>query len=213
LRTELAQAAAQSVRAIIVTGAGRCFSAGADVSELAGTADDIAFDDALTEVVSSIRNGPFLSIAAVMGACLGAGFDLACACDLRIVSPSAFFELPSVRLGILYNPTAIARLHKILPDATVRRLILLGERIEGRDAIAAGIAAKLADDGQIVEIANACARQAIGAPLALIATKRLLAALEVSAADLGPWQETRVELLGSAERRDALQLAKARLQS
>jgi enoyl-CoA hydratase/carnithine racemase len=148
LRTALASAEADKVSAIILAGATDCFSAGADISELDGTPNDLSFDEALGEIVNAIQNGPFLVIAAIEGACVGAAFDLACACDARVASSTAFFELPAVRFGLLYNPTAVARIQRVLPSATVRRLLLMGGRIDASQSIASGIATHLVDRDQ-----------------------------------------------------------------
>jgi enoyl-CoA hydratase/carnithine racemase len=212
LHSALADAAAKKLRAAILTGVGHCFSAGADISELKGTAEDIAFDDALAEIVDLVRGAPFLAIAAIEGPCIGAALDLACACDARVAAPTAFFEMPAVRLGLLYNPAAIARLGRMLPAATVRRLLLLGERIEGSQALAAGIATHLAEEARTIAAANEIARRATVNPCALLETKRFLGALEQGPIDLASWQAVRMELLASPERQAALATAKSRLQ-
>jgi enoyl-CoA hydratase len=212
LRSALPRAVA-GAGALILTGAGHCFSAGADISELQGTAEDIAFDDALAEIAEFIRESPLLAIAAIEGPCIGAALDLACACDARVVSATAFFELPSVRLGLLYNPAAIARLRRMLPATTVRRLLLLGDRIEGTQALGAGIATYVVAAGRTIVMANEIARRIVASPRALVESKRLLNALEQGAIDLAAWNVIRDELLASPERRAALAAAKSRLHS
>jgi enoyl-CoA hydratase/carnithine racemase len=211
LRTALADVTAKKLPALILSGADGCFSAGADISELEGTAEDIGFDDALTEVVDMLRRGAFLAIAAVEGPCVGAAVELACACDARVVSPGAFFELPAVRLGLLYNPAGIARLRDVLPAATMRRLLLLGDRIEGNQALAAGIATHMAEETPAIVRAGEIARRAIVRPRALVETKRLLGSLEAGPIDIASWQSIRLELLASPERRAAINAAKLRL--
>ncbi len=213
LRAALACAAADKVSAIVLAGAADCFSAGADITELDGTANDLAFDEALGEIVHAIQNGPFLVLAAIEGACIGAAFDLACACDARVASSTAFFELPAVRLGLLYNPAAIARIQRVLPGATMRRLLLLGERIDAGQAIASGIATHLVEKSHALAAARAIAARTPINPRALIETKRLLAALDQSATNLSSWQTVRRELLDSAERKAALASAKPRRHS
>jgi enoyl-CoA hydratase/carnithine racemase len=213
LRSALTCAAADKLHAVILTGAGNCFSAGADISELQGTLEDIGFDDALGDIVEALRNGPFLAIAAVEGACVGAAFDLACACDACVVASNAFFELPAVRLGLLYNPAAIVRIQEMLPAGTVRRLLLLGERIEAGQALSAGIATHLAEATTAVSVADGIARQAAAGSRALIETKRLLGALQAKPVDLAQWQAIRRDLLASPERQAALAAAKSRLHS
>jgi len=213
LRTALASAEADKVSAIILAGATDCFSAGADISELDGTPNDLSFDEALGEIVNAIQNGPFLVIAAIEGACVGAAFDLACACDARVASSTAFFELPAVRFGLLYNPTAVARIQRVLPSATVRRLLLMGGRIDASQSIASGIATHLVEKSHARGAAHEIAKQALINPRALTETKRLLAALEQGLTNLSSWQTVRRELLGSPERRAAVASAKLRLHS
>jgi enoyl-CoA hydratase len=214
LRPALASATAAGVRAVILNGADDCFSSGADISDLKGTAEDATFDELLSEVISGIRTSPLLVIAAIEGACIGAALDLACACDIRIASPTAFFELPAVRLGLLYNPTAIARLQRTLPTATLRRLLLSGERIEGSQALCAGIATHVAERSQALAIAGDIARRTITfSSRALIESKRFLNALDDGVTDLDRWQSIRIELLRSPERQAALTAAKSRLVS
>jgi enoyl-CoA hydratase/carnithine racemase len=211
LKAALTTIVADELRAVILTGAGDCFSAGADLLELQGTPEDVGFDDALTEIAAAVRDGPFLAIAAIEGPCVGAAFDLACACDARVASPKAFFELPAVRLGLLYNPAAIARIQHMLSVGTVQRLLLLGERIDGSQALAAGIVTHLAEEAQTIVTAGEIARRAIASPRALIETKFFLRALEQRPVDLAPWQAIRRELLASPERQAAVAAAKSRL--
>jgi enoyl-CoA hydratase/carnithine racemase len=211
LHAALADVVARKLPAVILSGAGSCFSAGADISELKGTAEDVGFDDALTEIVAMLRGGTFLAIAAIEGPCVGAAVELACACDARMVSPRAFFELPAVRLGLLYNPAGIAHLRHVLPAATIRRLLLLGDRIDGNQALAAGIATHMSEETQAIVRAGEIARRAIVCPRALVETKRFLAALEAEPIDLASWQSVRLELLASPERRAAIAAAKSRL--
>jgi len=93
--------------AVIVSGVGGSFSAGADLSDLIGTLQDLGMDDAIEEVTLKIRDLPVPVIAAIDGPCLGGAFDLALSCDHRIASRDAFFQVPATRLGLLYNPRSI----------------------------------------------------------------------------------------------------------
>ena len=214
LRSALASSTAANGRAVILNGAGDCFSSGADISELKGTPEDASFDELLSDVIAGIRASPLLVIAAIEGACIGAALDLACACDVRIASPTAFFELPAVRLGLLYNPTAVARLQRTLPPATLRRLLLSGGRIEGSQALCAGIATHVAGGSEALATAVDIARRSITCSArALIESKRFLNALDDGATDLDRWQAIRMELLLSPERQAALAAAKSRFVS
>ncbi len=207
LQAALALAAQENVRAIVLMGVGPCFSSGADITELTGTTADVEFDDELSKITVAIRSGPYLVVAAVHGACIGAAFDLTCACDFRVAGHSAYFEVPAVKLGLLYNPAAIARIHKTIRNDAVRRLFLLGERLDARESQVAGITTHLTPDADVGAAAIAIAQKALNAPSALIATKSLLATLDEVGPDVSRWQDTRMKLLGSVERKAALKAA------
>ena len=107
--------------AVIVSGVDGSFSAGADLTDLTGTLQDLGMDDAIEEVTLKIRDLPVPVIAAIDGPCLGGAFDLALSCDHRIASRDAFFQVPATRLGLLYNPRSIVRMRQLLGrDATVK---------------------------------------------------------------------------------------------
>lgn len=212
LRDALVRAAAEHLRAVVLTGGDEFFSAGADIAELQGTVADIAFDEALADIVAAIRRGPYFAIAAIEGPCIGAALDLVLACDGRIASPTAFFELPALRLGLLYNPTAVVRLWRTLPEATLKRLLLMGERINGQEALAAGIITHTVGEAQTLAAAEEIAHAACSfAPRALIETKRLLTALQDGSSDVTPWETIRREILASSDRESALITAKTQL--
>jgi enoyl-CoA hydratase/carnithine racemase len=194
---------------VILTGAGDCFSAGADLADITGTVDDIAVDEAVERTVAAVEEAPAPVIAAIEGPCIGAAFDLAMACDLRVASTTAFLELPAARLGILYNPRAIARLHGTLGRQTLARLVLIGERLDGEAALGAGLVSHLAPEGKAAQEAETLARRAAdGAPDAVASSKRLLADLDGGSSDIEHWRQVRTELLASPERQQALARAK-----
>lgn len=215
LMTELAcaitAATREGARAFVVTGAGGCFSAGVDVSELQGSAADLGVDETVAGVVGQLQDASMLTVAAIEGPCIGAALDLACACDVRVASATALFELPAVRLGLLYNPAAIARLHRTLSRAAMLRLLLLGERLDSGEALAAGLATHLAEQGGAVSLAIDLARRSLAAPRAFEQTKLLLHALDRAELDPAQWQAVRLELLSSPDRQAAVAALKSRL--
>ncbi len=203
---------AAGVRAITVTGAGGRFSAGADLAELSGTLEDLAVDEAIAGAVTAIREAPVPVIAAVEGACVGAGLDLACACDARVASASAFFELPAARLGLLYNPAAVARLRAVLGRPALTRLLVIGERLGAEEALAAGLVSRLVAAGQAAQAAAGLAHHAANnGAHAMAASKALIAALDTGDLDLAHWDRVRAASLSSPERRQAVARAKARV--
>ena len=201
----------EGVTGIIITGAGEVFSAGADFGDLTGTSADAAFDDAVERVAHAITASPVPVVAAVEGPCMGAGAHLALACDLRVAGRDSFIQVPAVRLGLLYSPRSVAWLASAYPRDTVRRLLLLGERFEAPDALAAGLFSTVVPAGT----ARASALTALSglAPenlAALAATRELLGELETGTYNDAAWQQRRKNLLDSPSRAHAVAQAKAR---
>lgn len=205
-------AGAGGARAVVLAGAGDGFSAGADLAELTGTADDRAVDDAIQGATASIRNCPVPVIAAVEGPCIGGALDLALTCDAVVAAEGAYFALPATHLGLLYDPRALARLRLRLGPAALRWLLLLGERIDARTGAAMGLVARVVDDGSARAEARALAeRVSARSPRAITATKRLLDEFERGSVRLDEWERVRLDILASTERRERVERAKARL--
>ena len=212
LAARLGDVAASDAGAVVLTGAGGTFSAGADLRELTGTAADVRIDDAVSAVSAAIAACPLPVVAAVEGPCVGAAVDLALACDVRIVARDGFFAVPAVALGILYNPAALERMARTVPTQTLARLLLFGERIGGQDAVTAGLAAQAVEAGAALEAAVALAGGAVrGVPDARAATKRALCALAAEGLAADHWSTVRRALLDGPERTVAVQAARRRL--
>jgi enoyl-CoA hydratase/carnithine racemase len=195
--------------AVIVTGSRECFSAGADLSDLQGTIEDLVVDDAIAEAVNAIRSLPVPVIAAIDGPCLGAAVDLSTACDLRVASEQAYFQVPAARLGLLYNPASVARMYKCLPHDALTRLLILGEKLDAKEAWRIGLVTHLAESQGSHELALSIARNAKDNVLsAVAASKGLLNALASDQYDAAKWNEVRCTILSSPERREAIEKAK-----
>ncbi len=198
------------VRAVVLTGAGN-FSAGADFADLTGTVADLGYDDLLAETTRAVGAVSVPVFAAIEGACIGAGLDLAMAADVRVAGESAWLQVPAVRLGLLYSPAAIARLHRSLPRETVTRLLVLAERFPAAAAHTAGLVSHVVADGSALERAHRLAAAVAGYPTdALRQTKALLGALDAGTVEDTHWQQVRERLLASPARRDAVAGAHAR---
>lgn len=193
------------VTGVVVSGAGEAFSAGADFHELTGTAEDVTYDDAVATVTRAIVASPRVVVAALEGPCLGAAADLALACDLRFAAQGSYVQVPAVRLGLLYNPEAVARIARRLPPDTVRRLLLLGERFADEDALRAGLVSHLVPRGEAVKRAVDLLAGITADELdATAATKGLLTDLETSTYDAARWKDRRRALLAAPARAAAV---------
>ena len=168
--------AGTSAVGVLLTGGPRAFNAGADLSEMSGTIDDLGFDDEFERLSRRLTLSPLPVVAAVEGACYGAAVDLAWACDAVVVSAQARLGLPSTSLGILYNPSSTARLHARLGSATVRRLMVLQQQLPGRE-LPPG-AATVVPSGTTVETARKMLGTFSFDSAATAATKALLASLD-----------------------------------
>jgi len=209
LNKKLASARELEARAIILTAAGDVFSSGADFSDLTGTIDDLAMDDAIEKAVIQIREMPAPVFAAVEGPCMGGAVDIALACDFLVASKEAFFKVPAARLGLLYNPEAVRRWHARLSGLTLRRILLLGERFTAAEAVDAGVVSHLVGKGTALDESRKLANRAIdGSRDAVVATKDLLVALESGEMDLTRWEKARKEILESTERQESVARAK-----
>lgn len=212
LRQALDDAAAEGVRAVVIAGEGPAFSAGADFADLEGDASDEAFDAAMSGLTGALRESAAISFAAINGACVGAGLDLALACDFRVAAPDAVFSLPAVRMGILYNPRRLAQILPMLSRATAARLLLLAERLDRDEALAGGIVTHVSDrpgEGAVIEAALDLAAKAAALPaLAQGAAKAFATAFGEPGFKASDWQAKRLELLASDERREALRQAR-----
>ncbi|MDE0438618.1 MAG: enoyl-CoA hydratase/isomerase family protein [bacterium] len=196
------------ISGVVITGGSRRFSAGADLAAFTGSLEDIEFDDELERLCRRITRSPLPVVAAVEGACYGAGVDLAWACDAVAVSQEARLALPSTRLGILYNPVSVARLHSRLGSSVVRRLMVLQQELAGRDLPPGS--AIVAQPGAAVETAVRLVQAVSAARDATAVTKALLASLDSHAGfDPARWQAEREALLVSPARREALENSRA----
>jgi enoyl-CoA hydratase/carnithine racemase len=124
---------APEARVVVLTGAGRAFSTGVDLKELAagefGYADFVAWEDAMVAIERMDR----LVIAGINGHCLGGGLQLTLVCDYRLASEDALLGLPAVK-ECLIPSLALYRLPRLIGAARAKELILLGEPISAREA-------------------------------------------------------------------------------
>jgi enoyl-CoA hydratase len=170
-----------ALRAVVVTGAGdRAFIGGADIDEMARL-DSIsarAFITRLHRCCDALRDLPVPVIARIQGYALGAGLELAAACDLRIASDNAVFGMPEVKLGI---PSVIeaALLPMLIGWGRTRELLLLGENHDAVEVAGWGLVQRVVPAAALDEAVEACVRALLAvAPRALRLQKKLIRSWE-----------------------------------
>ncbi len=160
--TELGQAvdelrARDDVGGIILTGAGRAFIAGADISEIAGHDPVGAMHLARKgqEVFRKFELSPKPTIAAVNGFALGGGCEIAMACHVRVASEAAKFGQPEVKLGLLPGYGGTQRLPRLVGRGRALQLLLTGEMIDAAEAYRIGLVNAVVPPGELLDRARA----------------------------------------------------------
>ncbi len=143
----------QSLSALIITGEGKAFVAGADIAEMEKFSQDQALEFSRIghETFNRLESLPFPVIAAVNGFALGGGFELAMACDFRIASTKAKFGQPEVSLGLIPGFAGTQRLSKQAGLGNALYLLITGEMIGAEEALRMGIVQKLTEPEQLMD--------------------------------------------------------------
>lgn len=172
-------AADPTVRAVILTGAGRAFCAGQDLAERAASDAsplDVELRDRYEPIVRAMVALDRPIIAAINGVAAGAGASLALACDLRIAATSARFVLAFGRIGLVPDSGATWFLPRVVGSARAAEMALLNTPIDAAEALRVGLVSRVVPDADLLEAARDMATTlAAGPPRAIAATKRLLA--------------------------------------
>jgi enoyl-CoA hydratase len=177
--------AAETSSCIISSARKSVFSAGGDLRELYRQAASVpekerpkgirSFLKRIHGVMNAIDAAPFVTIAAIHGACLGGGLELALACDIIIADKMARFAFPELRLGFIPGFGGIPRLRRDLGNAVVRDLLFTGRTINATRAHDVGLVAQLAGEGEALRIARSTAAQvAKYDPVARVAAKEFM---------------------------------------
>ncbi len=178
-----------SVRAVLIRGEGRMFSAGLDLVAMAGMFGEMAtgglakprttfYDDvmAMQEACNSIEACRKPVVAAIHGWCIGGGVDVIAACDIRLAAADAKFSVREVKVAIVADMGSLQRLPGIIGEAATRRLALTGEDIDAARAEKLGLVSDVyADNDALLAAARElCAQIAANPPLVVQGTKRIL---------------------------------------
>ena len=174
----------RSSACVILIGAGRAFSAGADVTEFRGrTPEDVVeYYRQTGAVYERVAALPQPTLSAIAGYCLGAGLELALATDFRIADETAVFGFPELGLGILPSSGGTQRLTRLLGPARAKELIMLRDRLDAGEALLAGLVTEVVPTGTALERAREHGRRLAGLPsLAVSVAKQTIdAATEAS---------------------------------
>ena len=151
----------QGVKAVVLTGQGKAFAAGADVAAMAemDSATAQLFSEMGNRIFQQIEDHPAVFIAAVNGYALGGGCELALACDLRYASTKASFAQPEVGLGIIPGFGGTQRLPRIVGPARAKEWVLTGQRFSAEEALTAGLVTRVLEPDKLLEEAVALAEE------------------------------------------------------
>lgn len=178
-----------AVRVVVLAGAGRHFCAGIDLAMLAGVSARIADADEarsrealrrlirdLQDCLSAIERCRKPVLAAIHGACLGGGLDLAACCDIRYVAADAQFAVREIDLAMVADVGTLQRLPRLIPDGLARELAYTGRTLAAAEAVACGFAnAVYADAVSLLAGVREIARSIAGkSPLAVRGSKEML---------------------------------------
>ncbi|MCI5040313.1 MAG: enoyl-CoA hydratase/isomerase family protein [Donghicola eburneus] len=152
--------AAKDARAVILTGEGKVFSAGADLEEArAGLAIDTVWER-LSSTVAAVQG---LTVAALNGTLAGGAMGMALACDLRIAVPTAKFFYPVMKLGFMPQPSDPVRMAKLIGPSRTKLILMGGQRITADEAFAFGLVDRLIAPEALMDEAHAIVQDTLAA--------------------------------------------------
>ena len=168
--TEIALAA-QDARALVITGVGKVFSAGADLDEArAGLATDGVWE----RLSGAIADLPCLTIAALNGTLAGGAMGMALACDMRIAVPHAKFFYPVMKLGFLPQPSDPKRMSALIGPARTKLVLMGGQKITAQEAYDFGLVDRIVEAEALLPTARDLAEHVLAADPALAADIKAL---------------------------------------
>lgn len=198
------------VRAVVLHGEGRFFSAGADIKEFVTVSSDGEFSKLAEEgqkIFERIENFPKPIIAAIHGAALGGGLELAMSCHLRIVTEDAKLGLPELQLGIIPGFGGTQRLPRYIGRGRALEMMVTSEPILGKEAVELGLANHAYPQESMLEEAKKLAGKfAQKSPGSVKAVLSLLNASKISTYEEGMKQEAKLfgELFNSADAKEGI---------
>lgn len=177
LRAAIAGLAESGARCLLLAGAGRGFSSGADLVAGGGLPDDVgaALESHLNPLIEDIFALPMPVVAAVRGPCAGAGCSLALAADIVIASETAYFLQAFINIGLVPDAGATWLLPRLAGRARAMEMMMLGERVPADKAAEWGLISRVVDDEALEAETNALATRLAQGPTAAYGLLRRLA--------------------------------------
>lgn len=197
-------AATRACRAVVLSGAGGNFAAGADIGELEHKTTADGVNDPRKPHWAEIRAFPKPLIAAVDGFALGGGFELALMADCLVLGATARLGLLETNLGLIPGAGGGQRLMSLIGRARAMRMVLTGEIIDASTAEAWGIAAWLTEGSALPVAELLCSKLAARAPLALMAAKRAILRGDETRLDFAGERASFEMLLDSEDKREGI---------
>lgn len=171
LATIATRAGVEGARVFVLTGAGRVFSAGADLDEArAGLATDPVWEQLSTAIAAL----PCLTIAALNGTLAGGAMGMALACDLRLAVPGAKVFYPVMKLGFLPQPSDPARLVALVGPARAKMILMGGAKVSTEEALSWGLLDRIVEDDLLVEVGLLAADALAATTTHVAAIKRMI---------------------------------------
>lgn len=198
------------VRAIVLTGSGGAFSAGADILEFpavrATVADGRAYEEAGDHCQTAIASSPKPTIAAITGPCYGGGVGLALACDFRVADASAYFAIPAARLSNVYGVVETRALFDAVGVAAAKEVLFTGRRYDANEAHEIGLATHFTTSDALAAARALAASMSTSAPLTIKGTKVILEAIAraETAERVGAIHAVKDEAMASADYKEGV---------
>lgn len=167
----------ECIMVLIITGKGKAFQAGADISELSKMKpmEILRWNEGIVRINCAIEKLRQPVIAAINGPAMGGGLEIALACTLRVMAESARVGLPEVKLGIIPGTGGTQRLPRLIGKGKAAEMLLTGEAVSSKVALEMGLVNRVVPDGEAVPAAEELARRIMAnAPVAVEMTKDAL---------------------------------------
>ena len=169
-------AALPELRAVVVTGAGPTFCAGADISAL--SEDDRRMKASVFAAEEALRRLAVPTVAKISGYCMGGGNQIAVACDLRVADTTAVFGIPPAKLSVVYPPNSTKSLVELVGPAAAKRLIFTAAPVDATEALRIGLVDEVVQPEVLDATVDALVASMLPlAPMTQVATKQIVNAI------------------------------------